>query len=176
MTVIVPADCRECEQALEYAATYDGPVYIRIARNSLPDIYPEDYKFDINKAVVLKEGKDLTIVSNGDILAEAYRAAEILASAGIDAEVISLPVVKPLDSKTIVESAKKTGFLVTVENHSVNGGIGSAVCEALSEEYPAKVLRIGMKDEFGQSGKVEELLKHYGMDAENIANRIKDNL
>ena len=176
MTVVVPADCNECEQVLDYAAKYDGPVYIRIARNSLPDIYPKDYKFDINKAYKLKDGKDLTIISNGDILAEAYKAAEILEEKGINAEVISMPVIKPFDKNSVIESAKKTGFVVTVENHSINGGLGSAVCETLSESYPVRVLRIGINDEFGQSGSVKELLKFYGLDGESIANRIKESL
>ncbi len=176
MTVIVPADCNECAQALDFAAEHNGPVYVRIARNSLPDIYPNDYKFNPYKAVVLKEGTDLTIISNGDVLAEAYKAAEILETKGIKAEVISVPVVKPFDKEAIIESVKKTGFAVTVENHSVNGGIGSAVCEVLSENYPAKVLRIGMNDEFGQSGTPKELLKHYGLDAESIANKITGEL
>ena len=155
-----------------HAAEHDGPVYIRIARNSLPDIYPADYKFNPYKANVLKEGKDLTIISNGDVLAEAYRAAEILASKGIDAEVISVPVVKPFDKETIIESVKKTGFAVTLENHSIMGGLGSAVCEALSENYPARVLRLGMNDTFGQSGTPKDLLKYYGLDAQSVANRV----
>lgn len=176
MTVIVPADCNECAQALDFAAEHNGPVYVRIARNSLPDIYPNDYKFNPYKAVVLKEGTDLTIISNGDVLAEAYKAAEILETKGVNAEVISVPVVKPFDKESVIESVKKTGFAVTVENHSVNGGIGSTVCEVLSENYPAKVLRIGMNDEFGQSGTPKELLKHYGLDAESIANKITGEL
>ena len=172
MTVIVPADCNECVQALDYAAAHKGPVYIRIARNSLPDVYPEDYKFNPQKAPVLKKGTDLTIISNGDILSEAYKASQILAEKGIDAEVISLPVVKPLDTKTIIDSAKKTGFVVTVENHSIYGGIGSAVCECLSEHLPTRVLRIGTNDTFGQSGTPKELLSYYGLDAESIVKRI----
>lgn len=172
MTVIVPADCSECAQAIEFAAAHKGPVYIRIARNNLPDVYPEDYKFNPNKAQVLKEGNDLTIVSNGDVLAEAYKAAQILETKGISAEVISLPVVKPLDGSTIVESAKKTGFVVTVENHSIYGGIGSAISEVLSEVYPTKVLRIGVNDTFGQSGTPKELLSYYGLDAESIVKRV----
>ena len=152
MTVIVPADCNECEQALEFASKHEGPVYLRIARNSLPDIYPADYKFNPFKALVLKEGNDVTLVSNGDVLVETVKAAEILEKKGISAEVISIPVVKPFDAETIINSAKKTGFIVTIENHSINGGIGSATCEALSEKYPTKVLRIGIEDVFGQSG------------------------
>ncbi len=172
MTVIVPADCNECAQVLDYAAEHVGPVYIRIARNSLPDVYPSDYKFNPQKAQVLKSGCDLTLISNGDVLAEAFKAAQILAENGIDAEVISVPVVKPLDTKTIVESVKKTGYAVVVENHSIYGGLGSAVCECLCESYPARVLRIGMQDCFGQSGTPKELLNCYGLDAENIAKRI----
>lgn len=176
MTVIVPADCNECAQAVEYASKHDGPVYIRISRNNLPDIYGQDYKFNPEKAVVLQEGSDVTIVSNGDIFAEACKATEILEKQGVSVELISMPVVKPLDSKTIIESAKKTGFVVTVENHSIIGGIGSAVAESLSENCPTRVLRIGMNDEFGQSGTPQELLKHYGLDAESIAKRISERL
>ena len=172
MTVIVPADSKECEQAIEFAAEYVGPVYVRIPRANLPDIYPADYRFNPSKANLLREGKDLTIIANGDILTEAYRAAEILANKGIMAEVISVPVVKPIDAQTIITSAKKTGKVFTVENHSIYGGLGSAVAELLSEEYPTKVVRIGMNDEFGQSGTPSELLKFYNLDSEGIANRI----
>ncbi len=174
MTVIVPADCKECAQAVEYAAELNGPVYIRIARNNLPDVYPQDYKFNPNKAVILKEGKDVTLISNGDVLSETYKAAEILEKQGISAEVISTPVVKPFDAETVINSAKKTGLVVTVENHSINGGIGSTVCEVLSEKHPTRVLRIGVNDTFGQSGTPKELLKYYQLDAESIANRIKE--
>lgn len=172
MTVIVPSDCNECAQAVEYAAKHEGPVYIRLSRNNLPDIYPADYRFDPNKAIVLRSGTDLTIVSNGDIMPEVCKAVEILEAKGISVELISLPVVKPFDAQTILESAKKTNFVVTVENHSIYGGIGSAVSEALSEEHPTRVLRIGMNDTFGQSGKPVDLLKFYGLDAEGIVNRI----
>lgn len=172
MTVIVPADCNECAQAVEFASEHEGPVYIRVSRNNLPDIYPSDYKFNPFKAVVLKEGKDITIIANGDILAEAVKAVEILASKGIDAELISMPVIKPFDSATVIESAKKTGSVVTIENHSIYGGLGSAVCEVLAENLPTKVLRIGVNDTFGQSGTPSELLKVYGLDAESIANKV----
>lgn len=172
MTVIVPADCKECEQAVEFAAEHDGPVYIRLSRNNLPDIYPADYKFNPNKAVVLKEGKDVTLVSNGDELAEVIKASELLENQGISTEIISLPVVKPLDDNTIIKSAKKTGFVVTIENHSIIGGIGSAIAELLSENMPTKLLRIGMNDCFGQSGTPKDLLKHYELDAEGIAKRV----
>jgi transketolase len=173
MTVIVPA---ECVRALEFAAKHIGPVYIRIARNSLPDIYPANYEFNPHKANILKQGTNVTIVSNGDVLAEVIKAADILNTKGISAEIISVPVVKPLDYVTIVESAKKTSFVVTVENHSINGGLGSAVCEALSEHHPTKVLRIGTQDVFGQSGTPQELLKYYGLDADSISTKIIEEL
>lgn len=176
MTVIVPSDCKECEQALDFAAEYEGPVYIRIARNSLPDIYPKNYKFNPQKAYTLKKGNDVTIISNGDFLAEAAKASDILEKKGINAEVISMPVVKPFDKDAVIKSAKKTGFVVTVENHSINGGLGSAVCETLSEEYPTKVLRIGMNDSFGQSGGVKDLLEYYKLNAKHIADRIEKSL
>lgn len=176
MTVIVPADCNECEQVIEYAAAHNGPMYIRVSRNSLPNIYPEDYVFNPNKAFVLKKGKDVTIISNGDILAEVCKASDMLETQGISAEVISMPVIKPIDSDSIIESAKKTGYVVTVENHSINGGLGSVVCEVLSEICPTKVLRIGVNDCFGQSGTPNELIKYYGLDAESIVNRIKENI
>ena len=176
MTVIVPSDCKECKQALDFAAEYKGPVYIRIARNSLPDIYPENYKFNPQKAYTLKQGNNVTIISNGDLLAEAVKASEILEKKGISTEVISIPVIKPFDKDTVINSAKKTGFVVTVENHSINGGLGSAVCETLSEEYPTKVLRIGMNDSFGQSGCVKDLLEYYKLNSKHIADRIEKSL
>lgn len=176
MVVIVPADCNECKQALEFAANYKGPVYIRIARNNLPDVYEENYKFDAYKANVINKGKDITFISNGDVLAEAIKAAEILENQGKSVEVISVPVVKPLDVDTILKSANKTGFVVTLENHSVIGGLGSAVAEVLSENMPTKLLRIGMNDEFGQSGTPTELLKHYRLDAESVVNRVIEKL
>ena len=172
MTVIVPTDCNECAQVIEFAAKYQGPVYIRLSRNNLPDLYPADYKFNLNKAVVLKEGKDVTIISNGDIMSEVCNAVNMLEEKGISAELISLPVVKPLDVNTIVESAKKTGLVVTIENHSVCGGIGSAISEALSEAYPTRVVKMGINDTFGQSGTPKDLLKHYELDADSLVNRI----
>lgn len=173
MTVIVPSDCRECEQVIDYIAKTKTPAYVRLSRMNLPDIYPDDYKFNPDKAVVLKEGKDVTIISNGDILSEVCKATEILSKKGIDVELISLPVIKPFDAKTVIESAKKTNLVVTVENHSVIGGLGSATAEILSETLPTRLVRIGMNDEFGQSGTPKELLKHYKLDAEGIANRIE---
>ena len=172
MVVIVPADYNQTRQAVRFAAEHTGPVYIRLSRTNVPVVFDDGYKFNPKKAVVLKEGQDVSIFVTGDILTEVLRAGEILAQKGIEAEIINVPVIKPLDSKTIIESVNKTGFAVTVENHSIIGGLGSAVCECLSEAAPNKVVRIGIKDVFGQSGTPEELLKFYGLDAESIAKKI----
>ncbi len=172
MVVIAPADYEQMRQAVRFAASYYGPVYIRSSRIDVPCVYAENYQFDINKAVKLTEGSDLTVVATGDILSEVILAVNILAKKGIQAELINMPVIKPLDSKTLIESANKTGRVVTVENHSIIGGLGSAVCECLSENLPIKVTRFGINDVFGQSGTPKELLKYYELDAESIANRI----
>jgi transketolase len=172
MTVIVPADCKECEEVIKYAAKTKGPMYIRIARTNVPDVFDENYKFDL-KGKILRDGKDVTIVTNGETLAEVIECAELLKESGIDAQVIHMPVVKPIDSDIILESAKKTGFIVTVENHSIIGGLGSAVCEVLSENLPTPVYRIGINDEFGQSGEQRELMKFYGLTSEKLAEKIE---
>lgn len=175
MTVIVPADCKECEEVIKYAASHEGPMYIRIARTNVPDIFDENYKFDL-KGKIMREGKDVTIVTNGETLAEVIECAEMLSQEGIQAQILHLPVVKPLDNDIILKEAKKTGFVVTVENHSVIGGLGSAVCELLSEKMPTKVLRIGINDEFGQSGEQRKLMEFYSLTSDKIATRIKENL
>ena len=148
-------------------------MYIRIARTNVPDIFGEDYEFDLKKAKVLKDGKDVTIVTNGETLAEVIECANILEQKGIDAQVINMPVVKPLDNDTILKEAKKTNFVVTVENHSIIGGLGSALCEVLSEKMPTRVYRIGTNDEFGQSGEQRELMDFYGLTAEKLAQKIE---
>lgn len=176
MMVVVPADCKECEEVIKYAATYEGPMYIRIARTNVPDVFGENYKFNPNKAIILREGKDVTIVTNGETLAEVLECADILEKSGIEAQIIHLPVVKPLDNGTILEGAKKTGVVVTVENHSIIGGIGSAVCELLSEQLPTQVYRIGTNDEFGQSGEQRQLMEFYGLTAEKLAQKIEKKL
>ncbi len=173
MSVIVPADCRECEEVIKYASLHDGPMYIRIARTNVPDIYDEHYHFKFNKANILEEGNDISIFTNGETLSEVLLAVEELKKENISIEVINVPVVKPLDVETVVESAKKTNFVITVENHSIIGGLGSAICEALSENYPVKVHRIGINDEFGQSGNSDALLEYYGLNAIGLAKRIK---
>ena len=174
ITVIAPADATEVREVITWAAEYKGPVYVRVSRANLPVIFKQgEYKFNPNKAVVMREGKDVTVVTNGETTCEVLGAAEILAKEGISLEVVHAPVVKPLDTTTIVESAKKTGRVVTVENHSVIGGLGGAVCEALSENHPTKVLRIGTYDQFGQSGTADELMDYYGFTAEKLAAKIK---
>ena len=177
MMVIVPADCTETREVIKFAAEYDGPVYIRLARTNVPNLFdPETYKFDPKKALVVKEGKDVTLVTNGETLVEALDCAQLLENDGISAEIIHMPVVKPVDAQTLVNSAKKTNHVITIENHSIIGGLGSAVCETLCENYPVKVKRIGINDQFGQSGEQRELMNFYGLTGEKLAQTIKNYL
>ena len=172
MQVLVPCDCAEMNAAVKYAAKHYGPVYIRVPRTNVPDVFEEGHQFDLTKAVVLKEGKDVTVVTNGETTAEVIEASEILAKQGIDVEIIHLPMVKPIDAATIIKSAQKTNFVVTVENHSVIGGVGSAVCEVLSENYPVQVHRLGVQDTFGQTGDFDNLMKHYRLNSTELAEDI----
>ena len=176
MTVIVPADDIEAKACVEAAINTDGPIYMRFGRAAVPVIYDEDYVFDINKAVVLREGKDITIAACGVCVASALEAAEKLAAEGIKAEVINFHTIKPLDVDTLTASAAKTGRVFTVEEHSVIGGLGGAVCEALAEANPVKVTRIGVNDVFGQSGPAKALMEYYGLDGEGVYKKIKENL
>lgn len=173
MTVIVPADCKECQEAIKYAALHEGPTYIRIPRSNVPDIFDENYSFNIHKAVVVEEGTDVSVFTNGETLAEVLLAVEELKKDNISLEVINVPVVKPLDFQTVIESVKKTKLAITVENHSIIGGLGSAICETLADKLPSKVYRFGIHDEFGQSGKAEELIEYYGLDSKTLAKRIR---
>ena len=172
MTIIVPADFEQARQAVKFAVEHNGPVYIRSSRIDVPSIYDENYVFSPYKADILKEGSDVTIFTAGDIISEVYEAEEILSKNGINAEVINVPVIKPLDRSTVIKSVNKTKLAVTVESHSIIGGLGSAIAECLSEEAPNRLVRIGMNDTFGQSGKPAELLAHYGLNGESIAKRI----
>ena len=171
MTIISPADADEAYAAVEAAINFYGPVYLRFGRYAVPNLTSEieGYKFEIGKGVTYREGKDVTIIANGFMVHLAVEAAEILAKEGIEAEVINIHTIKPLDTELIAASAKKTGAVVTAEEHSVIGGLGAAVCEALAESCPVPVLRVGVEDKFGQSGQVPELLEIYGLTAENIA-------
>ncbi len=174
ITVVAPADATEVREVIKWAAEYKGPVYVRVSRANLPVIFKEgEYKFNPKKAVVMKEGKDVTVVTNGETTCEVVEAAKMLEAEGISVEVVHAPVVKPLDTETIVNSAKKTNRVITVENHSIIGGLGGAVCEALSENYPVKVSRIGINDQFGQTGTASELMEYYGLTAKKLAEKIK---
>ena len=168
----LPADEKETKQAIKYAAEHNGPVYVRIARTNLPDVVDENYEFNPTKAVIMKEGTDVTLITNGETLVETIDCAKILHEKGINAEVINIPVVKPIDAETIINSAKKTNRVITIENHSIIGGLGSAVCEVLSETYPVKITRIGTNDEFGQSGTAKELMAHYGLNCDKLTEKI----
>ena len=174
MTIINPSDDVEAKAAVEAAYKMDGPVYLRFGRLAVPVINDNaDYKFEIGKGVVLKEGKDLTIIATGLEVNESLEAAKKLAEDGIDAEVINIHTIKPIDADLIVKSASKTGKVVTVEEHSVIGGLGGAVAEVLSEKCPTKMLRIGVKDTFGESGPAVKLLEKYELDAAGIYKQIK---
>ncbi|MBP3727333.1 MAG: transketolase family protein [Pseudobutyrivibrio sp.] len=175
MTIINPSDDVEAKAAVEAAYKMDGPVYLRFGRLAVPVINDRpDYKFEIGKGVVLKEGKDLTIIATGLEVNESLEAAKKLAEGGIDAEVINIHTIKPIDSDIIVKSAAKTGKVVTVEEHSIIGGLGGAVAEVLSEQCPTKMLRIGVRDTFGESGPAVKLLEKYELDAAGIYKQIKE--
>ena len=173
MTIINPCDDIEAKQAVKAAYEMEGPVYLRFGRLATPIINSEDYKFEIGKGVKLKEGTDVTIVATGLMVAASLEAAKNLEADGINAEVINIHTIKPLDEDIIVESAKKTGKVITVEEHSIIGGLGSAVCDCLSAKYPVSVSKIGVEDVYGHSGPAVELLKEFGLDAEGIYNKIK---
>ncbi len=174
MTIINPADDVEARAAVRAAYEMDGPVYLRFGRLAVPVINDEaDYKFEVGKGVLLREGTDVTIVATGLCVAASLEAAEKLASEGIHAEVINIHTIKPLDEELIIRSAGKTGKVVTVEEHSVIGGLGSAVCDCLCEKAPAPVCKIGINDVFGESGPAVKLLEKYGLDGQGIYEKVK---
>lgn len=177
MVVICPSDDVEAKAAVRAAAEYDGPVYLRFGRLAVPVINDrEDYNFTIGKGMILREGKDVTIVATGLPVSSALEAAALLEKDGIDAEVINIHTIKPLDEELIIASARKTGKVVTVEEHSVIGGLGSAVCDALCGSCPVSVKKIGMQDQFGESGPAMELIHKYGLDGEGIYAQVKEYL
>ena len=174
MTVIVPSDYVEAKAVVKAAAELDGPVYMRFGRLAVPVINDTaDYKFEIGKGTVLREGTDVTIIANGLCVGESLEAAEKLAADGINAKVINMATVKPLDDELVITAAKETGKVVTVEEHSVIGGLGSAVCDVLSEKAPTPVLKLGVQDVFGHSGPAVELIKEFGLDSEGIYKSVK---
>lgn len=172
MMVISPGDYEETKKVVRFASKYDGPVYIRLSRMNVPSIFSENYEFNPYKAVKINNGNDITIITTGDLLGEVVKAVDLLTKQGISVDLIHMPVIKPFDINSVIESAKKTGIVITIENHSIIGGLGSAVCECLSEKLPTKVIRLGLCDVFGQSGTPTELLKHYGLDAESIVKKV----
>ncbi len=175
MTVVCPADDVEARALVKAAYEFVGPIYMRFGRLAAPVIHDEaTYKFELGRGIVERKGADVTIVATGLMVGEALQAAEELAKAGIDAEVINIHTIKPLDEELIVSSANKTRKVVTVEEHSIIGGLGSAVCDALAEKYPVPVRKIGMNDTFGESGPAVELLVKYGLSAQNIVSQVTD--
>ena len=174
MTVVCPADATEARAAVKAAIEYVGPVYLRFGRAATPVLFDRDkYKFELGRGVVMADGSDVTIVANGFMVAIALEARELLKNDGIDAAVINIHTIKPLDVELIRGYAAKTGAIVTAEEHNVIGGLGSAVCEAVCGKTPVPVLRVGVQDEFGRSGKVAPLLEYYGLTAANIAENFK---
>ena len=176
MTVIVPADGNETRQVIHAVAGYNGPVYVRLGRSKVPQVMPEDYSFKIGKAYTFHLGKDATIIAMGIMVAAALDACEIIKQDGLDVGVINMSTVKPLDTESVLKAAEKSSLIVTAEEHSIIGGLGSAVTEFLSERHPARVVRIGIKDDFGCSGPSPELLNLYGLTSENIVKIIKETL
>ncbi len=176
MVVLSPADATETKKMVFAAAEYEGPVYIRMGRLGVPVLFDDNYDFQIGIANTLRDGKDVTIAATGLMVAEALKAAEELEKEGISVRVINVGTIKPLDGETILKAAQETKFIVTAEEHSVIGGLGSAVSEFLSEVHPTKVKKVGIYDKFGQSGTGEELLQKYELTAEKLISVIKENL
>ena len=174
MTVICPADDVEAKAAVKAAYEHNGPVYLRFGRLAVPVFHDDDYKFEIGKGEVVKDGKDVAIIANGLLTYEAIKAAEELAAAGISARVINMATIKPLDEEIVLQAAKDCGKIITCEEHSVIGGLGEAVCSLLAEKLPTPVRRIGVNDEYGHSGPAVDLLKQFGLCAEHIVEVAKD--
>lgn len=174
MVVLSPADGVETEQCIRKAAEYKGPVYIRLGRSGLPVIFEDDYEFQIGKGSLLREGNDVTIISTGVMTEKALLAHEQLLKEGISARVINMASIKPIDKDIIIKAAKETKGIVTVEEHNIIGGLGSAVAEVLVENHPTHQIRIGTQDVFGESGNGNELLEKYGLNVDNIISKVKE--
>lgn len=168
MTVVQPADALETQRILQFAARYDGPMYIRVGRDPVPQFVPDDYEFQLGRSLTLREGGDLTLMAYGDLMENTMIAAEGLARRGIQSRVINMSSLKPIDREAIVQAARETGRIVTVDNHNIYGGLGSAVAEVVAEEAPARLKRIGVRDLFGKSGTNEQMMKRFGLRAEDI--------
>ena len=176
MVVLSPCDDNETRKAVFAAAEYQGPVYIRLGSLATPDIFDSSYEFKIGKAATIKEGKDVTVIATGMLTAEALEAAKTLEAEGVSVRVINMSTIKPLDEEAIRKAVQETKFIVTAEEHSVIGGLGGAVSEFTAENCPAKVVKIGVYDRFGESGTGEELMVKFNLKAVDIVKKIKDNL
>lgn len=172
MTVINPADDVEAKLAVKAAYSHNGPVYIRFGRLAAPVVFGDDYKFEIGKGVTLKDGSDITIIASGLMVGEALAAYDELAAKGVSARIVNMPTIKPIDEEIIIKAAKETGKIVTVEEHSVVGGLGSAVCDVVCANCPVPVIKIGVNDTFGHSGPAVQLLKDFGLSSENIVKTV----
>ena len=175
MTVISPSDDVETKFLIEEIAKVEGPVYVRLARLATPGIYEENQKFEIGKAVQIGDGTDATVFATGVVVAEALKAKEVLEKEEIHIRVIDMHTIKPIDKEMVIKSAKETKKLISIEDHSIIGGLGSAIAEVLTEEYPSKLIRLGIKDTFGKSGNAVELMKYFGLTSEGIIQAIKNN-
>ena len=174
MTIINPADYTEAKAAVLAMAEHEGPAYLRFGRLAVPIFNDEaSYKFELGKGITVKDGKDITVIATGLMVAEAMEAGRILAEHGIDARIINMHTIKPIDREIIVKAARETGTIITVEEHSVIGGLGSAVCDVVLEEHPSTVIKIGIPDNFSHSGPAKELLVEYGLTADNIVKTVK---
>lgn len=173
MTIINPADATEAKKAVFAAMEHNGPVYMRFGRLAVPVVFDDDYKFEIGKGVEIKEGNDVTVIATGLMVAEAIEAYDILKAQGINARIINMATIKPLDKDIVIKAAKETGAIVTAEEHSVIGGLGSAVSEVICEECPVPVLKLGVNDTFGRSGAAVQLLDEFGLRAKDIAEMAK---
>jgi transketolase len=168
MSVVQPADARETREIIRYSATHSGPMYIRIGRDAVPVFTPEGYEFRLGKSLLLREGHDVSLICYGDLVGDTLEAASLLETKGINARVINMSSIKPIDEQAIIKAARETGVIITVDNHSIYGGMGSAVCEVVSEKYPVRVKRLGVKD-FGKSGSNEAMKKKFNLRGEDIA-------
>lgn len=176
MKVFCPCDARETEKIIEAVANIDGPCYVRLGRPAVEDVYQEDYDFQVGRGVQLRDGKDLTLVATGFETGQALEAAKLLEEDGISARVVNIHTIKPLDQDILIKAAKETSFLVTCEEHNIYGGLGSAVAEVLSEHCPTRVIRVGIKDTFGESGTPMQLIEKYGLSAKDIVKVVKEHL
>ena len=175
MVVMVPSDYVEAKAAVQAAIDHNGPVYLRLGRSNVPVINDrEDYKFEMGKGVVLKEGTDVTVIATGICVDSALRAEELLAADGINAQIVNMHTIKPLDEDLVVECAKKTGKIVTVEEHSVIGGLGSAVCDCICKKYPIPVMKVGVQDVFGTSAPCDELMRRFRLDGQGVYEQVKE--